>query len=333
MLTPTNLFADRTIFNVICTLEKGGVFGELKKHSGGITIKNLAQHLALNEPILEALFEFLVVNAPEVLIKKNKKYYITSTFLETAWQNCLYFTLAYEPVFTELLPILKGEMEYGKDVVRVGSYLRISSAIHNEPAWDLVIDRIKRMEISTIVDCGSSGGDFLLRACSEIPDVHGIGIENDALVVTEANDRLKNHVLSNRVTIVEGDASQPEIWRKNVLRDIESTNIVFTGITLWHEFLYYGEQYFLDILKRFRDNFPGSIFIVVEYNGFEWENLKMLSDSFREAASVYQLVHPLTNQGMPLPQEKWLEIFKKANIRLQEVETVKPNSTVYIGVL
>jgi len=333
MLTPHNLIAHSAALNILCTLERTDVFVELKKNTQGISATDIAEKLSLDETVLESLLDFLVINSKEILQKKDKMYLLGEAFDTSAMQNNLLFSLAYQPVFENLTGLLRKEVIYGKDVLRRGAYLRESSHIYNNKAWDFIIDYLRKEEVNTVVDLGCSAGDFLVQVHDNFPRMQGIGIEIDKEVVVLANDLLTEKGLNNNIFINEGDVMHPEEWQDSIKKYIEPQHTVFTGITVWHEFLDKGEKNILDILSKYRLHFPGCTLIIVEYNGIPFEEFDSLPESFRESASVYQLVHPLTLQGLPQPPKVWQTILTESGIRIQETVQVEPNSTAYIGIL
>lgn len=333
MLTPSNLIAHSAALNILCTFEKSGVFDELRRNKKGISASALAKKLSLQISVLEPLCDFLVINAPDILKKEKENYIVGDTFRSTAMQNNLYFSLAYEPVLTHLTELLKGEMKYGDDILRRGKYLRKSSALYNSIAWDAIIDVLRKMEINTVVDLGCSAGDFLIRVHEAFPRMRCVGIEIDNEVVTLANDILIEKNLTQDISIKKGDITCPQTWKESVLDCIDPKHTMFVGITVWHEFLNKGEEHLCNILSLYRTYFTGSYFVVVEYNGVSYDDFESLPESFRESASVYQLIHPLTLQGLPQSPQKWQAILTKAGIRIHETISVEPNSTIYIGIL
>ena len=158
--------------------------------------------------------------------------------------------------------------------------------------------------------------------------MYGLGIDNDEDVVKHANELARDE-FDKRVQCKYGTASNPENI-KSALGKFDPQAVAITGITVWHEFLFEGEECLLKILNNYRTQFPGSTFIIVEYNGFSWYELYNVSQSTRESASVYQLLHPLTLQGMPISREKWLGLFQKGGIKVQDTLFASPNSTVYV---
>ena len=332
MLNTSKLLADYSILHVLCALQKGNVFAVLKENSAGIIVQDIATEFSLDSTILEALCDFLIINVPEILAKENEKYILKNFFYDKRFQNTLFFALAYESVFSNTASLLKKEVRYGQDVIRDGEYLGISSALYNERAWDAVIDLLRSMEVSTVVDLGCSIGDFLARVQKNFPRMCSIGVEVDPVAAAIAQETLSSRS-DQEVLIIDGDAATPEIWKDSIMQKGNPSGTLFIGITMWHEFLYKGEQHLLDIFFQYRTLFPGSTFVVVEYNGFSVPETMLLPESRRESASVYQLVHPLTQQGLPQSPSKWRGLLEKSGMRLEKTISVYPNTTIYVATL
>ncbi len=333
MLSPSKILADYALLHVLCALQSSGVFTELKKNPKGVLTSSLATTLSLEVPFLVPLCDFLVINAPEILTKKEEKYFLEPFFDERALQNTLFFALSYQSVFTHLKPLLTGEKKYGQDVVRDGAALRLSSALYNGQAWNQVIGLFRSMKVDTVVDIGCSAGDFLQRVQETSPLMRCIGVEIDSQVVALAQEVSRKSVAEERPLIIEGDAGTPEAWAPHIEPKTDFQHVVFVGTTVWHEFLSEGEERVIDIFTRYRKYFPGSAFIVIEYNGATMENMLALPESLRETGSVYQLVHPLTHQGMPQPPSVWRRIFERVGIPIENSIAVYPNSSIYICTL
>ncbi len=318
------------VFEVLFSFERIGFFSLMKDNERGRTAKELAETLSVDQRTLSTLCDFLTVNVPEVLLKKDDTYYLTTAFLNKHWQNLLHFALAYRPVLENIEGLLKGDVIYGQDIVRDGQYLRISSALYNQPSWELIINQLATLGIATVVDCGCSGGDFLVRACKALPNLSGVGIDNDTEVIKLAIASVPS-MLQDRIFIQEGDVSKLDDWCQAIPSDVAPDRLAFVGVTVWHEFLRSGDTGLTDIFLRYRSLFPGSFFIIAEYNAFSWSELPLQAESLREAASVYQLVHPLTGQGMPQSPEWWQTTLSKAGIKIENIIPVNTNSTVYVG--
>lgn len=331
MLIPSKILLHQSIISILHAFQKKGVFAELLKDANGLSVNDFEERLSLKKSVLLPLCDFLAVNAPEILSKKDDRYFLGSQYKEKNFQNALFFSLAYESVFTNLSDLLSGEKEYKRDFLRDGEYLSISSAIYNSLAWDCIIDTLKNLKFNSVIDIGCGAGDFLYRIKQSYPGANCFGVEFDKKAIDLFNKNAQGG--NSQVFITEGDAAFPEKWKDMIVKKKTSDDVVITGVTLWHEFLYFGDDYLIDLFKRYRSLFPGGIFIFVEYNSFLFSEFKELPFSLKESASVYQLVHPLTMQGVPPKKNEWLSIIKRSGMTLKSEIFVEPNSTVYVCVL
>lgn len=332
MQYPSEPIVHFTLMSVLAALEECGCLDEIKKNRDGITAKELSQRLSLNSSVLVELLNFITINSPAML-GKNKDCYCAGPLLSNPiFKNSFYFFLAYKPVLFSLTPLLKRELVYGRDLQRRGEYLYRSSALYNAPAYKTVLDILEKIECDIVVDLGCGRGDFLIQMHQRFSAKKGLGIEIDENVVTISHEMMSSEGLDKSIKIIEGDAKNPEAWKHN-LGKISPSRCVFIGITLWHEFLFKGVDALYDILKQYRLYFPRGTFIAVEYNGFSTDDLLTLPFNRRGMASLYQMVHPLTNQGTPLPISAWQDIFHNSGVVITNTVPTGENSTVYVGTL
>ena len=215
--------------------------------------------------------------------------------------------------------------------MRDAMYLQKSSSIHNASAYHAVMDSLKQLEFDTIVDIGCGRGDFLVKAYETFPDKKIMGIEIDERTVDIAAGVLSRNRALNDISIIRGDAAYPTEW-VNKLGIQNASRCAIVGITIWHEFL--NQQEMLPaILKRYRVCFPGSFFLMAEFNGISADDFSRFPENFKGMASFYQLVHPLSNQGVPPPVSTWQAFFKDNGVSVVGVIPTKNNMTTYIGVL
>ena len=332
MRRPFVVITSYTLLSVCAALDECGCLEALKKSESGITIRELSEKLSLNEVALASLIDFIAINEPSLLLEKEPgRYGAGELLLNSKFQNNLYFFLAYMPVLSSLKSLLRGDKVYGIDFKRRGDYLQRSSAIHNKKAYEVVVKSLKNIEFDLVADIGCGRGDFLVDTLKSFPDKKYIGIESDRSVVEASQRFLKERNADKSISIIKGDASTPQEWR-HILKEINPSRCVFVGITLWHEFL--NKQGALSaILNRYRSYFPKSTFIAVEYNGFSVKDLAALPEDFRGAASFYQFVHPLTNQGVPPSVSAWQTFFMENGVLVTDIIPAPNNLTVYIGIL
>ncbi|TXH02070.1 MAG: hypothetical protein E6R05_04705 [Candidatus Moraniibacteriota bacterium] len=330
MLTISDLLVAHTVLEVLSTLERVGVFGYLKKRLVGATAVEIEDELNLNASMTEALLDFLVINVPEAINKQGDKFLLKPDFNKRELQNTLYFHLAYRPVLNCLPELLRSEKEYGVDVFRVGEYLRVSSKLHNQDAWRRLGNFLMAQPFDTLVDLGCSAGDFLIEVASLLPQQELRGVEIDLSMMALAEQGIAQAGLGERCRILQGDIAQPRAW-KDQLGFYAGKKLAFVGITVWHELLFRGEDYSTSVLRAYKTCFPGSLFCVIEYNGFTLSELPALPSHLRQYVAVYQLMHSLTKQGQPQSPRTWEGILKKGGVTVTQVIQFPSNLTLYVG--
>ncbi|MFA5841963.1 MAG: class I SAM-dependent methyltransferase [Candidatus Paceibacterota bacterium] len=330
MLKQSKFLVYFVLVPILQTFQKIGIFDALKTSSfSGMTSEELAKRFSLKEEFLGPLCDFLALHLPEYISKQDDRYVVSDIFYNRSLQNNIFFSLAYEPIFANLSALLNGEKDYGVDVERNGMMLSMSSEIYNTPSWRRLCEILATKNIDTVIDLGCSTGHFLRMILDNSPTMRCFGVEIDKDVVRKSMGQGQK----NNISIINGDIARPNDWRGNIAANSIPAKAAFIGITVWHEFLYFGEQRLLDILKQYKSAFPGYVFIVVEYDAIPYANLAVSPEGLKNSASVYQLIHPLTLQGDPKPKVYWELLFKKANIAIQTIESIEPRSVMIVGVL
>lgn len=329
MHSPSDTNEGPSALRFLATLEEVGVLDLLRKTPDGLSADELAFQLSLEKKLLEPVCDFATLNS-SIIERKHDKYILNQ--IPKRLQNRIAFLLAYEPVFSNLARLLKKEFTYGKDISRNGKYLQNSSALYNEAAWQTVLEFVNKKNYKFIIDLGCGSGEFLIEAAKKLPHIKAIGIDIDGETVQVAQTHATISGLTDRVSIIKGDARKPEFTLQAYKKETGPSEICFVGITLWHEFLTDDETFLCDLLQKYGQLFPGSGFVAVEYDGLSYDELARLPQPDRTYASIYQLVHPLTNQGMPKPRVFWQALFKKAGIELFETLSCAKNLTVLTGI-
>jgi len=100
--------------------------------------------------------------------------------------------------------------------------------------------------------------------------------------------------------------------------------VAFNAIMALHEFLRDGEEAVINVLKKMKKEFPGSYFILGEFNKCSDEEFKKIPIYERMHMLFYQeIIHGLTNQGLA-SLNSWKEMFKKADVELMEYKSDFP---------
>jgi hypothetical protein len=117
--------------------------------------------------------------------------------------------------------------------------------------------------------------------------------------------------LADRITIIQGDVTNPQSYAEH-LREVDA----FTCVGALHEFLRNGEEAVERMLRDMGKAFPGRYFVLGEFHALSEAEYKALPLPQRVSSAWYQhLVHPLSLQGLPMPRDRWLELFARAGLK------------------
>lgn len=313
---------------VYVALEKIGFFDVIKNKK--LTIGELAQQLKVEEKYLRVCVDF-IFSLGDVFEKKNEHYTLKTKEIE----ELIWLISAYKPVFDSLAAILRGEKIYGKDVVRDGFYLQKSSYNFSRDATEKIISRLKNENDAVLIDLGCGSAKTLIDFCKDGEGRHGIGIEISDDILKEANKNVMEARLQNKITFLKSDVIEVVKWQEIIPRD---KKIIFLASAIMHEFLRDGELFLTDFIKKIGNIFSGSKIFIVEFDAIPFENINIIKDKEKKSdlelskeifAAVYQLWHPLTNQGMPQPRHVWEQILKNAGLNISHVTRADKNLLIY----
>jgi SAM-dependent methyltransferase len=213
-----------------------------------------------------------------------------------------FYREAYGPVVDKLAPLLRGELTYGKEVIRDGEALgRHCSVLLHHFGTRTILEAFQRMNASCILDLGCGGGGFLVDACQQNPDLRGVGLDISAEAIAFARKWVADQGLSDRIDFVVGDAFRPETWPAIC----QKADALFTVGTL-HEQFRDGEQAVIELLNKYAGMLKNRM------KGFLLGEPELLYD---QADADFFLVHAFTLQGLPRRKEDWLTLFPKTKLR------------------
>lgn len=319
-LSDHRLITHYYFLNHIClAMERCGVFDELKKKA--LSVAELSVRCSIEERLLSVCLEFLRTTSG--LIKKDNGKYVLAqpTLVSVYW-----VLAAYRPVFENLSDILVGKKKYGEDLTRDGYYLQKASDIFSGNATTQVLGLV-REEVGVLVDFGCGSADASIRYCRGHLWRKAIGIDVDPVIVREAKNHVVRNHLTSQINIVEADVMRVESWQA-VLHN--EKRLVFLASTMLHEFLRNGEDGVIFFIRNLKKCFPGSRFIIVEFDAIPFERLQNEPDEARKLfAAMYEVWHPLTNQGMPQPENVWRRIISGGGGIVKSVTRAKNDLLIY----
>jgi len=299
-----------------------GVFEYLrdgKKRS----IKEIAKKLKLDEKILSGGMNFFA-NADNSIVKdKSGKFKISKVGKKRIFANqTLAMSLgavgAYNIILTQYAAAMQKKKIYGKDFVRDGRLVATSSVLTGQANYPWVIEKLKKLKVKTVVDLGCGSGDIIIHFCKRHKELRGVGLDINRGAILEAKRNVKKAKLINRIDLIQGDMINPRTYSKKIKH--KGKQVAFNAIMALHEFLRDGEVAVINILKKMKKEFPGSYFILGEFNKASDSEFAKIPLSKRMHMLFYQeIIHNLTNQALA-NKTTWKKIFKKANVKLLEIK-------------
>jgi len=304
---------------IIFALHETGVFEKLRD-SGAKSSEELATECNINGHLLDGVLNFLCF-ADKILEKKDNKFSLTEKGREWLFSDMVlamtYGAIgAYSCLLYELLPALRGEKRYGKDFIRKGDLIARGSYLTGKANYPWVVEELKKLGVKKVADLGCGSADILINFCKLDPELMGVGIDISPDALKEASMRIRDANLSNRITLIEADLTNPETYEKEI-PDVEA----FNAIMVFHEFLRDGEEYVVELFKNMKKAFSGRYLFLGEFNRISDEEFKNMPYPDRIHPLFYQyIIHPLTWQGLPIEKERWQAIFRKAGLKILKIK-------------
>lgn len=307
---------------ILFALHETGVFEALDSGPAK-TVEELAAECRLDPVLLDGVLNYLTY-ADAVLQKEGEHFSLTHQgrwlFEDSTLAMAFGAVGSYACLLTELVPALRGQKRYGVDFERRGDLLAKGSYYTGRGNYPWLVSQLGRLGVRTVADLGCGSADVLIEFCKLDSRLKGVGIDISSQALRVAQARIDEAGLGSRIRLVQGDLTHPETFGKEV-QEVEA----FNGTMVLHEFLREGEAAVEEILRRMKQHFPKKYFLLGEFNRVSDQEFKNLPYPDRVHPLFYQyIIHPLTRQGMPLPKEQWLNIFKKADLRLLLVKDDLP---------
>ena len=297
-----------------------GVF-ELLKDLSPKSSDEISKKLNLNKEILESGLNFLA-NADNSIIKdKNKNYQMTEIgkkriFSDQAMAMALGAVGAYHVLFTNYTKTLTNELTYGKDFIRDGRLVAKSSVLTGRANYPWVAEKLAELKVETVVDLGCGSGDIIIDFCKREKGFKGVGLDIDPTAIEVARENVIKSNLQDRIDLITGDMLDPKTYSHKI--SSKGEKVAFNAIMALHEFLIDGDIAVINVLKKMKKEFPGSFFILGEFNKCSDDEFSNIPIYERMHMLFYQeIIHGLTDQGLA-SLEKWKEIFEKADVELVE---------------
>lgn len=303
-----------------------GVFDELKNNES-LSSDQISKKLGLNKKILESGLNFLV-NADNSITKDDKENYRLTEigkkrlYSDQAMAMSLGAVGAYHTLLTNYSSMLKNQIIYGKDFIRDGRLVALSSVLTGKSNYSWVAQKFKDLNVDTVIDLGCGSGDIIIDFCNRHKSFNGIGLDIDPAAVEVARKNVKKNNLEDRIELITGDMLEPKTYSSKI--SSKGEKVAFNAIMALHEFLRDGEQAVIDVLKKMKNEFPGSYFVLGEFNKCKDDEFQKIPIYEKMHMLFYQeIIHGLTDQGLA-SLESWKKMFKAADVELLEYKSDFP---------
>ena len=302
---------------LLYSFHESGVFESLKS----LKIKSavqIAKKNRLNLPALKHGLNFLA--ASDNSIKKiGSNFKMTKIgrdrlFSDQVRAMSLGAVGAYQILLTNYLDTLKNKKKYGKDFVRDGALVAKSSVLTGRANYSWVANKLKSLNVDTVVDLGCGSGDIIIDFCKRQKTFKGVGLDISKSALKVAKLNVKKNKLSSRIDLIHGDMKNPSTYSSKLKS--KNNKLAFNAIMALHEFLIDGEDAVVKILKRMKKKFPGSYLILGEFDKASHLEFQKIPIYKRMHMLFYQeIIHGLTDQDLT-SFEGWKRIFKKSGVKL-----------------
>ena len=299
-----------------------GVFNYLKDGKKK-SAKEIAKKLKLDEKILSGGLNFFASADNSIIKDGSGKFRLSKVGKKRIFANqTLAMSLgavgAYNVILTLYAAAMQKKKFYGKDFVRDGRLVATSSVLTGQANYPWVINKLKKLKVKTVVDLGCGSGDIIIHFCKRHKDLRGVGLDISKGAILEAKKNVNRAKLDKRIDLIKGDMVNPKTYSKKLKH--KGNQLAFNAIMALHEFLRDGENAVVNILKKMKKEFPGSYFILGEFNKATDKEFAKIPLSKRMHMLFYQeIIHNLTNQALA-DKKTWKKMFKKANVKLIEIK-------------
>lgn len=311
---------------LLYTFHDLGVFDALKegKPKSGATI---AQECELDERLLVSGLNFFVHADNSIMKDAEGNYLLTSQgkeriFADQTVAMALGAVGAYHILFTHYSAALQGKEQYGKEFERDGRLIAKASYLTGKGNYEWVANKLKELGVETVVDLGCGSGNILIDFCQRQQSLHGVGVDIAQGALDEARGRADKAGAGKRITLIHGDMTDPKTYAAKL--SVKGEKLAFNALMSLHEFLRDGEQAVVQILKRMKQHFPGSYFLLGEFNRISDAEFATMGLAKRMHMLFYQeIIHGMTPQGLS-DIVGWKRMFAAAGVEVLEIKDDLP---------
>lgn len=177
------------------------------------------------------------------------------------------------------------------------------------PSFSMLPRVLAGLEIRRLLDLGCGTGSLLLALARADEEFRGWGVDANPGMCERARERLTAAGLADRVTVAEGDATDPASVLDGAVGEIEAV----TAASLVNELFAAGGQPAVRWLERLRSLLPGRLLVIADYYG----RLGRGRANASRRVLLHDLVQVLSGQGVPPPDlDGWRRLYEESGCRL-----------------
>ena len=230
---------------------------------------------------------------------------------------------AYDAMFRDLAPLLRGSRRYGVDFERDARLdIRATAAICRGFSYPALIAEIRRHAPRLVVDLGCGSAEVLIALCREDPERRGIGVDISPAAIAHARRRVAEESLDDRIEIVPGDITAPETVLPQSVRD--EVDLLFSA-AVFHEFAFNGTGALTRVLCAVREAFPGRHLLLSE--ALEQSDAELRGNP--TSVLEHHLFHRLSRQGIA-SDAAWLPTFEHAGYALERRVSIGKTAAIFV---
>ncbi len=311
MAEPGGMAATYVLCTALVAMDRAGVAQQLRREWVDL---DTVEPPGDNEAITRRVLRFLAIRGVVELTDESVRLTERGEVLLGELSESLlgYYVEAYGRVLHDMAPLMTGEAVYEKDVSRNAEALgRRCEVLFRSFGARIVSDVMKERGARSVLDLGCGTGGLVLDLCREDVGLRGVGLDIAPDAIALAQTRAHERGLADRASFVVGDAFRPQDWAESA----RSCDFLVAVGTM-HEHFRAGEQAVVELLHNYRE---------VLADGDKTFLLAEPQLRVGEKDADFYLVHVLTKQGMPRPQEDWFGVFEQAGLDCRRVHTA-PNT-------
>ncbi|MCG3178868.1 MAG: hypothetical protein BIFFINMI_01198 [Phycisphaerae bacterium] len=216
---------------------------------------------------------------------------------------------AYEPIFTDLEAMLRGDKRLGRDVQRRTDWVGIGSGrLCRQLPYPVMIDMVRRNGGRNVLDLGCGDGALLMELAAAEPELRAVGIDINGPTADLATRQIAAAGLGDRLSACTRDMFD----LPGNHADLAAIDCL-TACDTFHEYLWDGDSRVVELLANLKAAFPGARMVIGEFCKQSHESLRKRPTAFLE----HHLFHQLTNQRIETA-DRWRDIFGRAGLRIVE---------------